>query len=686
MKLFDYLMSFTLLFIVIFLNGCGPHESSTGPKVQHGKWGVDTQWLSDSIAPGDNFYEYVNEGWRKNTQIPPGHSIYSAPWVAQGQVDEQLNKLITSMETSVATTGPARRVRDFYTSFMNSDAIENRELSVIENDLHDILSITTYEEVSQWMGDPRASSIFHLLVQPPVTMQGGYILTLAQYRVTGLGLPGQVYYKSDQAPYPDHRKNYEAYIATTLQRAGIANPEKRAKNILELERRYANVMWDFARLRDAGAAFNMIPLSSLNTYAPGFPWQEYMSARGITKIDSINVGVGALRESAMLFRQISVEDWASFLAFHWINDHADLLPEAFSTASFKFYDAGLWGVEEREPHSERAIKFVKRQLTDDVGAIYVEEHFPPSRQKEVEGIVEYIRRAFKEKLEKTEWMDEVTREEAQAKLDNIIVEVGAPQAGIDWSKLETKPDDLFGNYARLQHYRWAAQLARIGQPITRYGDWNMGPHAIGMGYHQQYNKIFITAGALLPPFFDPEADPAVNFGAVGQTIGHEFGHALDDQGSKFDSKGILRNWWSDASREAYEAKTRGLIEQFKHYEPLPGVHLAADQMIGEIVGDLVGTSIAYRAYELYSEDHYGGDAHIFDGFTGAQRFFLGTTQQTRTMATDDTTREIALHETHPPAEFRINGILRNLEEWYTAFQLDEQAKLFLPENQRIRLW
>jgi endothelin-converting enzyme/putative endopeptidase len=674
----------SLLFICCIFYSCS--ESPESSSTRYGEWGVDTHLISDSISPSNNFYEYVNEGWRRNTKMPAGHSIYSAPWAAKNQVDGQLQELIKKTLESKHAEGASKRVQDFYLSFINTEEIEKRGTSIIKKELDEILAISSHEDVAKQMAHPRASSIFHLLIQPPVTMEGGYILTLAQYRVTGLGLPGQAYYKSEEAPFPNYRDSYKAYIASLLTAVNISNPEARAERILRLETQYANIMWDFERLRDAGAAFNLVERNSLNEYAPGFPWEEYLNERGVGQIDSLNIGVGALKESAQLFRDISVDDWVSFLAFHWINDHTDFLPESFEKASFEFYEQGLRGVEEQEARKDRAMTFIQRYVNDDVGEIYVKEYFPPEYEEGVNEIVEYLRKAFREKLVQTDWMDENTREEALSKLDNVIVELGAPKVGVDWSGLETQPDDLYGNYSRLVDYRWTAQKNRLGKPISRLGDWNMGAFDIGMGYHQQYNKIFITAGALLPPFYDPTADPAVNFGAVGQTLAHEFGHALDDQGSKFDRNGMLRDWWSDSSRQAYENRTSGLIRQYGEYETLPGVLLQSEQMLGEIVGDLIGTSVAIRGYELYVEDKYSDSAPVLDGFTGIQRFFLGTTQQTRTIATEEALRDMALHESHPPAEFRINGVLRNLDEWYDAFDVNENSPYYLPKEERIRLW
>ena len=652
-----------------------------------GDWGVQTEHMSTTIKPGDDFYRYVNEGWLQSTTLPPGRPLFSAPWAVQAKVNAQIEDLLTEAAATEAPKGTAeRRVGDLYRSFMNTAEIERRGLSVLADDLKRIRAIETHEAVATWMANPRSSALFHLRVQPPVSMQGSYVLTIAQYRTTGLGLSGQVYYKSDETRYAEHRAAYLQYIALMLERAGFDRPAVRAADVLALERAFANIMWDFAKLREAGASFRLIETSDLATIAPGFPWAEFLRARGLNHLTQVNLGVGAIAPTAALFRRFAVESWRSYLAFHWLNNHASVLPEPFGQARFDFYDRRLLGVNRRKPRSERVVQFVERALGDDVGGLFVDRYFPAAYKEKVEQVITYVSRAFRERLATADWMDEPTRQEAMAKLEAIVVEIAEPGKSHDWSGLVTDATNLVGNYARLKDYAWQLQRARIGQPISRLGDWNMYPHRIGAGYHQQYNKIFLTAGALQPPFFDPHADAAVNFGSLGQTIGHEFGHALDDQGSQFDRTGALRNWWTPTSRRAYEERTTALIEQYNRYAPVPGANLAAKQMIGEIVGDLTGTSVAFRAYELYAADHPEEAKRTLGGFSGAQRFFLATAQQSRTIATEAAMRDIALHESHPPAEFRINGVVRNVAAWYRAFSVDTDAALFLPQQQRVLLW
>ncbi len=656
------------------------------PKI--GPWGVEVENTSPTVKPGDDFYTFVNEGWVNKTEIPQDRAFLSEPWVAQFKIYDDLAIMFEQILASdTAEQGTAeRRIQDFHRSYANLEVVKQLGIAPIRDGLARIDAIETHADVARFMADPMAPSLFHLIVKPPVNMQGGYVLSLEQYRVTGLGLPGQAYYKDEAEPFAGHRTAYRGFIADTFDLAGINDGQGHAANVLELETRYARIMWDFARLRDAGAAFDLISLDELENRAPGFPWVAFFKAKGVSQLGELNFGIGALTESAALFSQISIDHWKSYLTFHWINNHAELLPERFGDNRFAFFGQRLSGTTERAPRSDRAIEFVQGHLGWDVGSLYVDRHFPESSTEQVLEIAEYVRRAFREQLTETQWMDEETRAEALKKADAIIFEMAEPKVRTDLDQLHSDSDDLVGNIRRLRTAEWEADKARIGAPISRWGDWNMYPHRVGLGFHQQYNKIFITAGALLPPFFDPDADVAVNFGSIGSTIGHEFGHSLDDQGSKFDSRGALRNWWTNDSRAAYDKRTFRLIEQFGEYEMLPTVALNSEQMIGEIVGDLTGALISRRAYELYLHDHPEERGIVLDGFTGPQRYWLGLTQKVRMVARDPALRDMALFWAQPSPPHSINGVVSNLDAWYRDFGIGPEHRLYRSQEERTPLW
>jgi len=687
--------------LVVFLAACSgaAQDDATAPGSRHlpmasqavearfGSWGVETEYVSTEIEPGDNFYFYVNEGWIDQAQFPAGFAFYNAPWRAQIEVWEDVTTLI---EDTLASPAPANsseeRVSHFYQSFLDREAINAGGLIAIEAELARIETLRTHSDIAGFMGELGANTLFNLIVQAPFSMEGGYMLTVAQYRTTGLGLPSQDHYLSQEENFDEHRAAYVDYITTTLAEVGIEDARRRAEDILAAETLMAGHMWTFAQLRDAGAVSDLVPVSELIERAPGFDWAAFLETRGLEDLAQINIGIGGIVETAAVFGDVSVETWRDYLTFHWVNSHADLLPDEFSQRNFQFFSQQLFGTQEREDITRRAIDFVERYIGEELGQVYVDVHFPPEYEAQIMEMVGYIQDAFREKLMQADWMDSATRDEAIAKLDLVVVEIGQPKAGPDWTQLVTSPTDPVSNISAARQLRWDYARNRIGGPISRMGDWNMHAHDIGWGYHQQYNKIFATAGALLPPFFDPAADPAVNFGTIGFTIAHEFGHALDDQGSAFDRNGVLRNWWTDETRTLYEQRTTGLIDQFSQYEMAPGVTLRSEQMIGEIVGDMVGISVAYRAYELYAEANGIDLNERLDGFTAPQRLFLAAAQQSREISTPAIKEYQALNASHPPAEHRINGIFRNLDAWYEAFEVDPDHEMYLPPEHRITLW
>ena len=394
----------------------------------------------------------------------------------------------------------------------------------------------------------------------------------------------------------------------------------------------------------------------------------------------------AIRESARIFERTDVDAWASWHAFHWINNHALMLPAAFADAHFDFFQRRLAGVEQPRPRDRRAIQLVSNRLGELVGQVYVERHFPPEYREQMEELVEYLRRAFAERLETLEWMDEETRTEARAKLASFDPKIGYPDRWRDFSDLEVAADDLIGNNRRLSEWQWADSLDRLSGPVRDW-EWFMSPQTVNAYYSSTRNEIVFPAAILQPPFFDPFADPAVNFGAIGGVIGHEMGHGFDDQGSRSDADGVLRNWWTDESREQFEARTGALVAQYDAFEPLPGMNIQGALALGENIGDLGGLSIAYHAYQLYLDDHHDGEAPVIDGTTGDQRFFMAWGQVWRNLwADDEALRQQLIQGPHSPPRYRVNGVVRNVDAWYEAFGIGPEHALYLPPEERVSIW
>lgn len=674
------------------VEGKSEPESSSDLSKRHatfGSWGIQTKWLSETIEPGDDFYEYVNDGWLKTTQIPPGYASFSGANALALTTQEQTQELFKEVVGAKHEDGTLeQRIGDLYASYINVSHIEELGLTPIQDDLNRLLIIESHEEVARWMADPRSHSIVGAYAWLDSKDTSQHVLHIDQQDLDQgiFGMPNSTYYISEEEPYTGHRVAYKKYIQDTLQRAGIDRPEERALQILEIETAIANQMWTPSKLRDREANYNAMSVDELLEYAPGFPWVEFLNEQGYGDARRVILGTDtAVRATAGIFESIPVDSWSSYLIFHWIDNHFPYLPKSFSDAGFNFHARTLYGVEERSALGVRAMHFVNRHLGQEIGQLYVERYFSEAYRDEAEKLVNYLRRAFEERLTAADWMDAETRIEALNKLATMEVTIGYPKVWRNVDDLVIKEDDLIGNYQRLLNHKRRLNLAKFGKGYPD-GEWWMNPHTVDAAFSPQLNRITIPAGILQPPFFDPKADPAVNFGAIGAVIGHEMGHGFDDQGSRFDSHGHIRPWWTDHSRENFEKRASGLVQQYNNFSPLPGIVINGEQTLGENIGDLTGISVGYRAYELFVEDTYSEAAPVLDGFSGPQRFFLAWAQASRTLWTDEALRRNALHSYHPPGRYRVNGVMRNIDEWYEAFNVEPAHELYIPKDERVRLW
>lgn len=650
--------------------------------------GIATQYISDDIQPGDDFFTYVNEGWIGATEMPPGYASFTATNALHLDTEQRVNRLIREAATSGAPAGPQQQIGALYASYMDVDRIEAKGLSPIQGELDQLLSLASHEDVARWMADPRSHSItgISIYLDPKDTSRDLVYLDQQDVGQGILGLPGKVHYTSSEDPYPRHRAGYREYITRTLTRAGIDRAEERARDILALETALASVQWDPSQLRDREANYHLMARTDLPEYAPGFPWQVFLEARGVADVDEIILGTNtAVRASAAIFAETPVDVWRSYLVFHWIDNHAHLLPEAYGQAAFDFFGTTLWGVQERTAREQRATRLVSRHLGQVLGKLYVAEHFPPEHRAQVEELVEFVRRAFRERLEAADWMDEETRQHALAKLAAFDVRIAYSDHWRDYSAVVIDPADLVGNFRRIEAADWDHQLARLDGGTVR-DMWWMAPQVVDAAYSPQLNAVTFPAGILQPPLFDPDADAAVNFGAIGAVIGHEMGHGFDDQGSRFDKGGHLRNWWTPRSRAQFENRTRRLVEQYSAFSPLPGVNLDGRQTLGENIADLTGVTVAHRAYQLYRAEREGGEARRIDGFTGDQRFFMAWAQAQRSVWSEEALRANAQRSYHVPGQYRANGVVRNIDAWYDAFEVTDAHELYVAPADRVRLW
>lgn len=691
------------IFLVIFFWGCANVQNqnddettekkpekeatknkSTDNKPMLGEWGVETENFSKTVSPGDDFYLYVNEGWLKSTEIPQGLPLMDSFAIVYLRTEDQIKNIMSDLlagKTKNYTGG--EQVKALYESYMNEARIEELGLTPIQSEIDFIMKAETREEIVRMMARPNFMPIVGMVVELDAKNPKSYVLQVIQ---AGTGLPENTYYTSDQQPFPQIRSAYTDYIEGVFTRAGIDNPRERAEAVIAFETELAKVHWSPQELRDAVKRYHQMTKEELIAYAPGIDWATYMDEFGVADQKRLIVnGDTAVKESAAIFAKTPIDVLRSYMVFHFINNQAELLPEAYADAKFEFFSGRLQGIKQQRERSLRAIVFINQKLGEVMGRMYVERFFPPASKAEMEKYIPFIKGSFREHVEQSEWMDEATKKEAYAKLDGFVANIGYPDRWKDYSDIEIKSDDLIGNNRRIALWEMKDERSKIDGP-RREWEWEYDPQVVNAYYMPIRNQIVFLAAILQPPFFDPNADPAVNFAAIGAVIGHEMGHGFDDQGSRNDSEGILRDWWTAGSRKEFEKRANVLVEQYNAYQPIKGTKLNGQLTLGENIGDLTGLSVAYSAYRKFVQDEYGGKAPVIDGLTGDQRFFLAWGQLWRQKITDEFLRNHILSDTHSPGKYRVNGIVRNMDEWYEAFGVTKENDLYLPPDKRVEIW
>ncbi|RDV07416.1 M13 family peptidase [Sphingorhabdus pulchriflava] len=656
----------------------------TTEKAAIGTWGVDTTNMSKTVSAGDDFYRYVNEGWLKTAKAPTGIPYIDAFVEVYLSTEQRVGGIIAeARETTDAPGSPEQMIGDFHRSASDMERRNALGITPIASTLSIVAGTTDRNDIARIMAYPWIDGF----------MGGGVLANandptkqMAAVGVGGLTMPSRDYYLADAEPYIGHRKALLEYIASSLRRAGIDNPDARAEKIMALELEIAKRQWSLGQQRDVVAMNNVMTPAQLKAYAPGFPWDVFLAEMQFDTQSQIKVTTDtATRDIAKLFAETPVADLQSFLTYKTLDAWADSLSEPWVQAHFEFHGKRMQDTSERRPAELEAIASVNAALGEEIGKAYVAEYFGASDRAKVQEMVGYLRDTYRARIQKLEWMDEPTRAEALVKLEKVASYIGYPEKWHDRSNVRITADDYVGNQNRLINWVRADNLKKLTEP-TRSWEFPYSPQEINAGYSQSKNSITFPAGVLQPPFFDPKADAAVNFGSIAAVIGHEFGHGFDDQGSRSDGEGKIRDWWTKASRAEFEKRTAGLVDQFNQYDALPGLKINGRQNLGENIGDLGGLSVAYAAYQTYVKEKQGGKAPVIGGFTGDQRFFLAWAQLWRNITSEGETRRRTLSDPHSPGEFRVNGIVRNVDAWYKAFNVKPGDKLYLPPERRVRIW
>jgi putative endopeptidase len=467
----------------------------------------------------------------------------------------------------------------------------------------------------------------------------------------------------------------------------IADADTKAEAIFKLESEIADIHWSRAERRDADKTYNPMSLSELVQFAPDFPWAEDLREQGIANPSSGERQVIVSEKSAFpglasLFKRTSVDTWRDYLTFHYLSSHAPYLTKRFDDARFEFYGKVLGGQREQLARDKRGVRYVGGMMGENVGRLYVARYFPADAKAKAQELVRNLLSVYRQRIQTADWMSPETRRQALEKVGTFSVKIGYPDKWRDYSAFRVDPEDLLGNQARGARFEWNRRLVRLDQPVDR-SEWGMSPQTVNAYYNSSLNEIVFPAAILQPPFFDPNADPAVNYGGIGAVIGHEISHGFDDQGSKYDAEGVLRNWWTEADRKNFDERTNALVDQFNAYSPVPGLFVNGRLTLGENIADLAGLTVAQAAYHLSLN---GATPPVLDGFSGDQRLFLGYAQVWRFKAREETLRQRVLSDPHSPPEFRINGIVRNVDAWYDAYKVAPGEKLYLAPGSRVHLW
>jgi predicted metalloendopeptidase len=652
--------------------------------VTFGSFGVDLEQMDAAIHPGDDFYRYVNGVWLDTFTIPADRTNYGVFTALDEAAEEQVRVIVEEAAAAQAPAGsPAQKIGGLYKSWMDADRVEQLGLAPLQADLDRLAALPDKDAVARVMGDPAlgASSIVGAYVDVDAMNTSRYVLYLTQ---AGLGLPNRDYYLQEGERFDQIRAGYVDYVETLFGLTGIAGGREKAETIMALETRMAEAHWEPAKRRDRDLTYNPVTAQGLAEYAPGFPWAVMLESAGLSaQEDFVLAENDAVQTLAGIFDETPLETWRDYLVFHFVNTHASYLPRPFDDAKFDFFNRTLNGQPEQRERWKRGIDLIDSVLGEAVGRIYVDRHFPPDARAQMQELVETLRGAFARRLDEgVEWMSEGTKEEARAKLAAFTPKIGYPDEWETYDGLEIRDGDLIGNIRRANVWQWMDELAKLGAPIDR-DEWFMTPQTVNAYYNPEMNEIVFPAAILQPPFFDPEADPAVNYGAIGAVIGHEMGHGFDDQGRKSDGTGLLRDWWTEGDARRFDERAQMLGEQYAQYEPVPGHFVKPDFTMGENLGDLGGLNIAYEAYRLSLN---GQEPPVLGGFTGDQRFFMSWAQVWRRLYREEELINRLTADPHSPSEYRTNGVVRNMDAWYEAFGVGPDHALYLPPEDRVTVW
>src|SRR3954452_1887060 len=652
--------------------------------------GIDLSWMDKSAVPGDDFYKYANGNWK--TEIPADRSRIGGFWIADQVREKNTRLLFDTIIKAKPTSGNDALIANYYNAYLNTDAIDKAGIAPAKADLDAIARIADKKQLSAAIGgniradtDPlnatnfSTPNLFGVLDSQGLATPGEQLPYLMQ---GGLGLPDAQYYLTADPKMADTRNKYKAYIQNILQNAGYADPAGAAGRIMDLETKIAKAHEPREQSEDFANGAQVWTRQQLEQKAPGIDWGALLNAAQLGSVQKFDAyHFAAIPKLAALVGSEPLQNWKDWLAFHQLSSQANVLPKAFRDANFAFFGTKLAGTPQQRPRDILALNATSNALQDAVGKAYVDKYFPASSKAEIQKMVDNIKAAFAKRVQAIGWMTPSTKQEALKKVQNIVVGVGYPDSWRDYSGLQIAADNAYANQKNVGLWEYRHQIAKIGKPMDRH-EWWMPPQLVNAVNLPVQNALNFPAAILVKPFFDPNGDAAFNYGAIGATIGHEISHSFDTGGALFDASGAMRNWWTPADFKNFQAQADTLAKQFDQYEALPGLHVNGKLTLNENIADVAGLG---ATYEVYKASLNGKPAPVIGGLTGDQRFFLAYAQAWSVKSRPETLREIVLTNGHAPEQFRAQTV-RNIDAWYPAFNVQPGQKLYLPPEQRVKIW
>ena len=647
-----------------------------------GTWGVDESAMDKSVKPGDNFFDYVNGTADAKMQIPADRTSYGVNEILEELSENRSKAIVEKLAAAKGLTGDDAKIAALYNAMMDEQAVEKLDAAPLKPLLAKLAAVKTKPEMAAYMGHTVGgfgSGFFGSYIGADAKNPKMNVLNMGQ---SGLSLPDRDYYLSDK--YADKLKLYEAYVAKMLEMAGYPEPAAHAKAIVALETEIAKVSWTRAERRDPVKTYNPMSEQDLAKAAPGFEWSAYFTSAGLAGASKVVVSENtAFPKIAAVYAATPLDTLKAWEAFKTIDEAAPYLSKRFVDAQWQFKSHDLRGAAEQRPRWKRGIGLVENSLGMALGRDYVALYFPPESKAQMQEIVGYFHEALKARIQNVSWMSDATKQKALEKLAKMNAKIGYPDKWKDYSKLDIKPGDLVGDVEASSAFEWNFALSKLDKPVDPL-EWDMTPQTVNAYYDPSKNEIVLPAAELAPPFFDPQADAAVNYGGIGaSTIGHEITHGFDDEGRHFDGDGKLVDWWTDADSAKFQIEADKYAKQFDTYEPLPGLHIKGDQTLGENIADLGGNLIALDAYHLSLK---GKPAPVIDGYTGDQRLMISYAQSWQGLQRPDSLKMQLVADVHSPYAFRVIGPMRDVDAWYKEFNVQPGDKYYLKPEDRVRIW